>query len=61
MDFIIENRAIDGAVIQADVTSFFFFSPRNSSVNLCVLCIMHMYVTDKPRKFLLMKQLYLEA
>lgn len=44
-DFIIENRGIDGAVIQADDI---FVLPRNSSINLCVLCIMHIYVQINP-------------
>lgn len=44
-DFIIENTAIDGAVIKADNI---FVVPKNSSINSCVLCITHIYVTNKP-------------
>lgn len=59
MDFIIENRAIDGAVVQAEDI---FVLPRNSSINLCIVHIyIYIYVTNKPRKFVLMKQLHLEA
>lgn len=57
MDFIIENRAIDGAVVQAEDI---FVLPRNSSINLCIVHI-YIYITNKPRKFVLMKQLHLEA
>lgn len=38
MDFIIENRAIDGAVVQAEDI---FVLPRNSSINLCIV---HIYI-----------------